>query len=140
SGVCTIVVRPRSGGRARRVELSNDELICLEDWLDLRGNAPGPLLCTVGRNGQIEGKRLTLAMLTEIFEKRAQQAEVTPFTPNDLSRSAEALVDHRKASRRRAARRAQDQLSEAEQLLFEGQIEPDGEGEAIRFPFLGLNI
>ncbi|MFP6655990.1 MAG: hypothetical protein VCB25_10200, partial [Myxococcota bacterium] len=49
TGICSIVSQAGSKGpRGRRVDLANAELICLEDWLDHRGNADGPLLCTVG--------------------------------------------------------------------------------------------
>jgi integrase len=141
TGVCHITTRPgRNGGRGRRVALTNAELICLEDWLEHRGDEEGPLLCTISRNGRIEGKRLTLEMLKAVCEERALQAEVEPFVPNDLSRSAEALTQHRKAARRRSARQAQETTSEAEQVLFEGDVDPNPDGEAIRFPFLGLSL
>lgn len=141
TGLCTIVAKPKSGGgRGRRIELSNDELILLEDWLDDRGDDAGPLLCTVGRGNKIEGKRLTTALLKSICEARAEAAEVQPFTPNDLSRSAEALESHRKAARRKAARAAAESMSEAEQALYlsSSAAEEDDLGETIQFPFLGL--
>ncbi len=144
TGLCTIVAKPaRGGGRGRRVELSNDELIVLEDWLEDRGDEPGPLLCTVGRSGRSEGKRLTTAMLKATCESRAAAAEVQPFTPNDLSRSAEALEDHRKSARRRAARQAAVTMSEAEQALYlssSAAEDDDEQTEMIQFPFLGLDI
>jgi integrase len=140
TGICNIVPPTRSG-RGRRVELSNDELICLEDWLDLRGDADGPLLCTLGRAGKVEGKRLTMAYLKEICERRAAQAEVSHFAPNDLSRSADALTEHRKAIRKKVAKQAQSLPSGADLLLYEGQVGAPGiDGKAIRFPFLGLGI
>lgn len=142
TGICTIVARANGGGgRGRRVELSNEELILLEDWLDYRGDEDGPLLCTVGRGGRIEGKRLTMALLKEICERRAKQAEVADFVPNDLSRSAEALTEHRKAARKKAAKRRQSAPTNAEILLLEGRQPSSGQaGQAIRFPFLGLSI
>jgi len=141
TGVCSIISRPvRGSARGRRFELTNDELISLEDWLDHRGNLDGPLLCTIGRGAKIEGKRLTMAILKEICERRAKQAEVTDFVPNDLSRSAEALTAHRKALRKKAAKKAQDSLSTAEQLLYEDAETPDDvHAETICFPFRGLS-
>lgn len=143
TGICNIVSPATNGSsRGRRVELSNDELICLEDWLDHRGDNDGPLLCTLGRGGKVEGKRLTMALLKEICERRSKQAEVADFVPKDLSRSAEALTDHRKALRKKVKKETQGVPTSAEELLFEGRANTsDSEaGEAIRFPFLGLGI
>lgn len=138
TGACQIVTSPTgSGGRGRRVELTNDELIMLEDWLDHRGDGKGPLLCTVGKTGG--GKRLTIGMLKEICMSRAEQAQVPEFVPNDLSRSAEALSQYRKNVRRKAAKLAQESLSPAEQVLFDGDTVDDELGEMICFPFLGLS-
>lgn len=142
TGRCNIIVRPPSGGRGRRIELTNVELIYLEDWLDFRGSGDGALLCTLGRGGQIEGKRLTLAALKDICTARAQQAEVQPFTPNDLSRSATDLIGHRKAAQRRASRNAHEAHNEVDEILFD-EVEPTPEedrAEMILFPFLGLSI
>lgn len=141
TGACTITTRPKGNSRGRRVELSNEELIVLEDWLDCRGQGSGPLLCTLGRGGKVEGKRLTTALLKEVCEERAKQAEVPPFTPNDLSRSAEALTQHRKATRRRAARAAASSLSNAEKALYlpANEAEEDDLAKGIQFPFLGLS-
>jgi hypothetical protein len=142
TGVCSIVARTSSGGgRGRRVELTNDELICLEDWLDHRGDQDGPLLCTLGRGGKVEGKRLTMAILKEVCERRGKQAEVADFVPNDLSRSAMALTEHRKAVRKKAAKDALDGRSSVEQVLFDGSIdEAPVASDAICFPFQGLAI
>jgi len=143
TGLCSIHSRSGSNGsRGRRVELTNDELIGLEDWLDHRGDNDGPLLCTVGRGGKVEGKRLTMALLKEVCERRGKQAEVADFVPNDLSRSADALTGHRKAVRKIAAKRARDAQSSAEQLLYDGYSENtfDDAAEAICFPFQGLGI
>ncbi len=138
SGVCTIAAN--GGGRGRRVELSNDELIVLEDWLDERGSGDGPLLGSFGKTGQLDGKRLTTAMLIEMSSERARQAEVAPFTPTDLSKSADALHDHRKLTRRTAARESEDFHTAAERVLFEAESSPTADSEMIRFPFLGLGI
>jgi integrase len=152
TGICSITSQTGSkGAHGRRVELSNDEMICLEDWLDYRGNRDGPLLCTVGRANKIEGKRLSTAFLKELCERRAKQAEVAEFVPNDLSHSAEALTQHRKDVKKRAAKQAQNSLSDAERVLFANSDDADGleskqdlgenlAGTAIRFPFLGLSI
>lgn len=139
SGACTITANAsRSGARGRRIELTNDELICLEDWLDHRGSDPGPLLGSIGKSGKLEGKRLTTAMMVQICEERGRQAEVVPFTPTDLSRSADALTEHRRHTRRSAAQASEDFHVAAERILFESETDESDGSEAIRFPFLGL--
>jgi len=142
TGECSIVARPsRGGGRGRKVQLTNEELICLEDWLECRGDGPGPLLGTVGRASKFEGKRLTTAVLKEICLNRGKQAEVPEFVPKDLSRSADFLTEHRKSARRKAARAASETLSTAEKALYltPGDSDSDPAMEAIQFPFLGLS-
>ncbi len=139
TGVCTITTSPgRSGGRGRKVELTNDELIVLEDWLDHRGGDGGPLLGSLGKNGKLEGKRLTTALMTQICEERGRQAEVAAFTPTDLSRSADALTDHRRLTRRSAAKESEEFHSAADRILFESEESSAMASEMIRFPFLGL--
>ena len=144
AGVCTITTSAgSSGGRGRKIDLTNDELICLEDWLDFRGDGEGPLLGSFGKNGKVDGKRLTTAMMVQICEERARQAEVAAFTPTDLSRSADALTDHRKLTRRNAARESEDLHTAADRILFEADAGPtkqSEQSEMIRFPFLGLGI
>ena len=141
AGVCTIATSPgSSGGRGRKIELTNDELIVLEDWLDHRGDAGGPLLGSFGKTGKLDGRRLTTAMLIQICEERAKQAEVAPFSPTDLSRSADALTEHRKVTRRSAARESEDLHTAADRILFEPEENATMASEMIRFPFLGLGI
>ncbi|MBY0399687.1 tyrosine-type recombinase/integrase [Myxococcota bacterium] len=141
SGVCTIATSATGGsGRGRKIELTNHELICLEDWLDHRGGGAGPLLMAFGKNGKPDGKRLTTAMLGTLCEERARQAEVAAFTPTDLSRSADALTEHRKLTRRTPARESEDFHCAAERILFEEEEAGSLESEMIRFPFLGLGI
>ncbi len=141
AGVCTIATSPgRSGGRGRKIELTNDELIVLEDWLDHRGDLGGPLLGSLGKNGKLDGKRLTTAMLIQICEERGRQAEVPAFTPTDLSRSADALTEHRKLTRRSAAKESEEFHSAADRILFETDESSAMASEMIRFPFLGLGI
>ena len=75
-----------------------------------------------------------------LCEERARQAEVAAFNPTDLSRSADALNDHRKLTRRSAARDTEDLHTAADRILFEADDSPAMASEMIRFPFLGLGI
>ena len=78
--------------------------------------------------------------MKEVCEERAKQPQVPTFTPNDLSRSAEALTNHRRAAKRKAARAAAASLSSAEKALYlvPREAEEDDLSKTIQFPFLGL--
>ncbi len=78
--------------RSRRVQLPNQALIALEDWLEHRGNEGGPLLNPVRRNNRTEHKRMTGAEVRATCEKRAQEAGVEHFTLEELRKSTSAQV------------------------------------------------
>jgi integrase len=78
--------------KSRRVQLPNEALIVLEDWLESRGNKPGALLNPIRRNVCTKGKRLTGTEVRTIVEKRAEEAGVEYFTVDDLRKSTAAQV------------------------------------------------
>ena len=56
-------------------------------WQAARGREEGPLFCPIIRGGNVDIKRLSASEMRELCIKRADQAGVVPFAPNDLSRS-----------------------------------------------------
>ena len=84
-GHMTVKVKASGAKRARRVPLGNDELIALEDWLEVRGRAEGPLFCPVVRGRPFIG-RLSAADVKKLCDERAAQAGVLAFSPNDLAK------------------------------------------------------
>jgi len=98
TGRVTVKFRASGAKRARRIPMRNDQLIALEDWLATRGREVGPLFCPIIRSGNILLKRMSAAEMRELCDKRAQQAGVVPFAPNDLARSGILTGD---AGRRR---------------------------------------
>lgn len=85
--------------RGRTVPLQNGALISLEDWLAARGDADGPLLCPIRKGGRkVEIRRMTATAIRLCCNKRAEQAGVAPFSPNDLRRSAATRRNDVKAS------------------------------------------
>ena len=86
TGNVTVRFKAPGAKRARRVPLRNDQLIALEDWLAARDRESGPLFCPIGRGAVIEQKRMSAAEMRELCEKRAEEAGVLPFAPNDLAR------------------------------------------------------
>ena len=97
SGRLAVKVRGTRGVKARTVPLSNDAMIVLEDWLEKRGRQDGPLLCPVGRGGRVEVGRLKGVDLRLACTRRAQEAGVELFSPQDLRRRVAAGDDVERA-------------------------------------------
>jgi len=90
-GQVTVYVKGTKDSRGRTVPLQNGALIALEDWLAGRGDEPGPLLCPIRKGGQkVEIRRMTATAIRQACLKRAEEAGVEPFTPNDLRRNVVA--------------------------------------------------
>ena len=82
-----IEVRDGKGGKDRTVYLSSQAIRVVLNWLAVRGDAPGPLLCPVNK-----GKRVTLRCLTSqsvlfILQKRGEEAGVASFSTHDFRRT-----------------------------------------------------
>lgn len=72
------------GNKQRAVPVGNAAL-ALADWLDIRGEAEGPLFCGLGnrnRNG-----RLTDQAIYNMLRKRANEAGVKNLSPHDFRRT-----------------------------------------------------
>jgi site-specific recombinase XerD len=86
-----IRVRFGKGNKERLVPCNAAVRQALEDWLTLRGCAPGALFpCLArGRTGaaQIRGKPLSYRVIGVILQKRARAAGVQHCTPHDARRS-----------------------------------------------------
>jgi site-specific recombinase XerD len=59
----------------------------LEDWLKIRGKAPGPLFYPIRRGGHIEKHRMTEQSVLYILQKRGKEAGVKAFSPHDIRRT-----------------------------------------------------
>jgi integrase len=75
------------GGRQRTVWLCNGGKRWLDEWVGLRGPAPGPLLCAITRGGRITLEGLSEQSIWKVCRKRGRQAGITPFSPHDLRRT-----------------------------------------------------
>lgn len=134
-GQVTVYVKGTKDSRGRTVPLQNGALIALEDWLEARGDADGPLLCPVRKNGTVEVRRLTASAVRQCLDKRAEEAGVAPFAPNDLRRSS---VSARTQGRARRAREAAPVMQVASSPLFgvSGEAPVRDTTEAVHFPYL----
>ncbi|MDP6980276.1 MAG: site-specific integrase [Myxococcota bacterium] len=102
--------------KSRRVALPNEALISLEDWLELRGNAPGSLLNPIKKGQRIDVKRMAGADVRAACEKRAKEIGVLNFSPDELRKSPAAQIEMAKAANRarRRARTVEPELATVE--------------------------
>ncbi len=83
----TITVRGK-GNKERLGYITGGGLTALQDWLVIRGEAPGPLFWPVHRSGRLGlPRRLTAQALRELTRRRGQLAQVSAFSPHDLRRT-----------------------------------------------------
>ena len=60
----------------------------LSAWIDLRGTAPGPLVCAIDRAGNLRaGRPLTGEAVRHLLQRRATVAGLASVAPHDLRRS-----------------------------------------------------
>ncbi len=87
-----LVVRGK-GNKERTAYVDNGAEDALEDWLALRGDAPGPLFLPINKGGTIIYERrgvparMTDQAVYAMLKKRASQASVKEFSPHDLRRT-----------------------------------------------------
>ena len=136
-----VLFKPAQAKRARRIAFSNEEMIALEDWLIVRGNEPGALFCEIGRADKVTIKRMTAAQVREICDRRAAEAGVQPFAPNDIAKSS-PLTAKKPAAKSRtvdgdetSVEPAASEEPEADSVLYGGEAHFDEGGRRISFPY-----
>ena len=82
-----LTVRRGKGAKARTAWATNGASKALAAWLEVRGSAPGPLLCPITKGGNVVVRRLTAQAVYLVLQKRAVQAGVEACSPHDLRRS-----------------------------------------------------
>ncbi len=80
-------VRGGKGGKDRTAYLPDGALSMVEDWLSIRGNSPGPLLCHINKAGRVVVRRLTSQAVLFLLQRRATQAGVESFSAHDFRRT-----------------------------------------------------
>ena len=83
------------GKRHRTADLQRPVIQALEDWLRVRGPAPGALFCPVDRFGQVKTDReLTPGAVLQICRQWAHELGLRHFSPHDFRRTfAAELLD-----------------------------------------------
>ena len=82
-----LIVRRGKGNQDRITYLPEGAKEAVLDWLTVRGNAPGALLCPVDRLGRITCRRMSDQVVMNVLQKRAVMAGVELFAPHDLRRT-----------------------------------------------------
>lgn len=82
-----IEVRNGKGGKDRTVYLSSQALKVVLNWLTIRGDARGPLLCPVNKGKRVTIRRLTSQSVLFILQKRGEEAGVADFSTHDFRRT-----------------------------------------------------
>lgn len=82
-----LLIRDSIGGRSRTIRASNSTKESIAEWLQFRGNEPGPLFCPVTKAGRIKLSSMSAVALGKMLRKRAREASVKPFTMHDLRRT-----------------------------------------------------
>ena len=75
------------GRKQRKVHAQNGAKAALDDWMELRGNAPGPLFTQIRKSGDITELAISTASLQRMIFKRQAQAGVARFTWHDMRRT-----------------------------------------------------
>ena len=83
-----LTVRHGKGNKARSLPVAGGALDALQDWLIVRGNAPGPLFVPINKGGVLAlGQRLTSQAIYDLLAKRGAVAKLADFSPHDLRRT-----------------------------------------------------
>lgn len=82
-----LLIRDGKGGKSRTVYLAKNSQALLENWLNLRGRQPGPLLLPVSKGEKIQWRRMTSQAVLYLLQKLAYQAGIASFSPHDCRRT-----------------------------------------------------
>jgi integrase/recombinase XerD len=82
-----LTVRHGKGDKARIAYLTNGAQTAVADWLAVRGETPGALLCPVNKRGVVTVRRMDDGAVRKILLRLAGEAAVRPFSPHDLRRT-----------------------------------------------------
>ncbi len=131
-GQVTVYVKGTKDTRGRTVPLQNGALIALEDWLEARGDQDGSLLCPVRKGGKVEIRRMTATAIRLCCARRAEEAGVESFSPNDLRRSSVATRMEGRAHKAEA----QPDLADEGSPLYLGRDDSTGaKTSRVHFPY-----
>lgn len=84
-----LTIRRGKGGKFRLVYLTRDAIATIEDWLEVRGDAPGALICPVNKGGKVTLRHFASNGdgIYKLVKARATMAGVKHFSPHDFRRT-----------------------------------------------------
>jgi integrase len=82
-----ILIRRGKGRRDRVTWLATTALPALRDWLQVRGDQPGPLLNPVLKGGRIQARAMSAQAVYDLCLKLARLAATGAFAPHDCRRT-----------------------------------------------------
>ena len=77
-------MRSGKGRKARITYIDGGATAALEDWLLVRGAAPGPLFVRIRKGEQMTRDRLSTSGVRHVTVERGGEARVAHFSPHDL--------------------------------------------------------
>ena len=82
-----LTIRSGKGNKDRQTYVANGPQAALDEWLIVRGTAPGPLFYGVTKGGRLVVRRLAAQAMAVICAARATGAGIQAFTPHDMRRT-----------------------------------------------------
>ncbi len=83
----SLKVRRGKGRQDRLTYLPTGATAAISNWLAVRGDEPGPLLCATDRHGNVFIKRLCDQVVMSVLLERGKLANLEPFSPHDFRRT-----------------------------------------------------
>jgi site-specific recombinase XerD len=82
-----LTVAHGKGNKARLAYITNGAKQALQDWVEYRGERPGPLFFAINKGGTTQPHRITSQAIHAIVQKRGKEAGIAHFSAHDLRRT-----------------------------------------------------
>lgn len=82
-----LTIRAAKGRKDRSNYLPQAAVRAVEDWLAIRGKAPGPLLYPLDKAKRIITRRMSEQGVMRALQRRSEKAGIASFSPHDLRRT-----------------------------------------------------
>jgi integrase len=83
----SLKIRSAKGNKERYTYATGGAAEAIEDWIQYRGQEPGPLLWPVRKDGELIRRRIHPQTVYDILSRRAKDAGAGEFSPHDFRRT-----------------------------------------------------